>query len=167
MCSGQRGRPDGRGLHPGRPTGPAREYDPGMYGREPEAWRKSKTRLFGIVLGRAPGRTTPGDVTKEGVFDMFGNASEVVADFYDKGYYSVSPENDPKGPERASWTDTNYSTRGAGLSVSYAEWDDSLRGFPVWARNEWGSRSGFRCGRDVREAGVMPLYRGLAWRRIR
>lgn len=33
----------------------AREYDPVMYAREPEAWRKSRTMLFGVVRGRAPG----------------------------------------------------------------------------------------------------------------
>ena len=33
----------------------AREYDPVMYGREPEAWRKSRSALFGLVTGRAPG----------------------------------------------------------------------------------------------------------------
>jgi hypothetical protein len=33
----------------------AREYDPVMYQREPEAWRKSSTMLFGVVTGRAPG----------------------------------------------------------------------------------------------------------------
>ncbi len=38
----------------------AREYDPVMVRREPEAWRKSKTSLFGVVTGRAPG---PGGAT--------------------------------------------------------------------------------------------------------
>jgi len=33
----------------------AREYDPVMYGREPDSWRKSKTTLFGVVTSRAPG----------------------------------------------------------------------------------------------------------------
>lgn len=33
----------------------AREYDPVMYGREPDAWRKSKAVLFGVVTSRAPG----------------------------------------------------------------------------------------------------------------
>jgi hypothetical protein len=33
----------------------AREYDPVMYGREADAWRKSKTALFGVVTSRAPG----------------------------------------------------------------------------------------------------------------
>jgi hypothetical protein len=33
----------------------AREYDPIMYGREPDEWRRSKVVLFGVVTGRAPG----------------------------------------------------------------------------------------------------------------
>ncbi len=33
----------------------AREYDPVMYAREPDAWRKSRSTLFGVVRGRAPG----------------------------------------------------------------------------------------------------------------
>ena len=33
----------------------AREYDPVMYQREAETWRKSKTQLFGVVTARAPG----------------------------------------------------------------------------------------------------------------
>jgi hypothetical protein len=33
----------------------AREYDPVMYGRETEEWRKTRTTLFGVVTSRAPG----------------------------------------------------------------------------------------------------------------
>ncbi|MBX3214404.1 MAG: hypothetical protein KF850_20380 [Labilithrix sp.] len=33
----------------------AREYDPVMYQREPESWRKSPAVLFGVVTGRSPG----------------------------------------------------------------------------------------------------------------
>lgn len=33
----------------------AREYDPVMALREPEAWRKGSTSLFGVVTGRTPG----------------------------------------------------------------------------------------------------------------
>ncbi len=36
-------------------TKDAREYDPVMYQREPEVWRKSTTVLFGVVTGRVPG----------------------------------------------------------------------------------------------------------------
>jgi hypothetical protein len=33
----------------------AREYDPVMYQREPDTWRKSSTMMFGVVSSRAPG----------------------------------------------------------------------------------------------------------------
>lgn len=33
----------------------ARDYDPVMFQREPEQWRKKPSALFGIVTGRAPG----------------------------------------------------------------------------------------------------------------
>ncbi len=33
----------------------AKEYDPVMYGREPEQWRKGTSTFFGVVTGRAPG----------------------------------------------------------------------------------------------------------------
>lgn len=33
----------------------AREFDPVMYQREPETWRKSSTMVFGVVSSRAPG----------------------------------------------------------------------------------------------------------------
>jgi hypothetical protein len=36
-------------------TKDAREYDPVMYQREPENWRKSSTVLFGVVTARQPG----------------------------------------------------------------------------------------------------------------
>jgi hypothetical protein len=36
-------------------TAGGREYDPVMVARDPEAWRKSKTMLFGVVTSRAPG----------------------------------------------------------------------------------------------------------------
>lgn len=36
-------------------TKDAREYDPVMYGREPEKWHAGRAVLFGVVTGRAPG----------------------------------------------------------------------------------------------------------------
>jgi len=32
-----------------------RDYDPAMYAREPEAWKKSKSSLFGVVTSRSAG----------------------------------------------------------------------------------------------------------------
>src|SRR4051794_13245538 len=38
-----------------RAVADAREYDPVMYPREPEAWRKGTVHLFGVVESRSPG----------------------------------------------------------------------------------------------------------------
>jgi hypothetical protein len=41
----------------------AKEYDPVMYQREPEVWRKSNIVLFGVVTARAPGNGGTANLT--------------------------------------------------------------------------------------------------------
>ena len=41
----------------------AKDYDPVMYGREPEEWRKRSSTLFGVVTGRAPGPSGAASLT--------------------------------------------------------------------------------------------------------
>jgi formylglycine-generating enzyme required for sulfatase activity len=44
----------------------------------------------------------PGDVSPYGAYDMAGNASEWVADWYGREYYKQSPSQNPKGPDSGS-----------------------------------------------------------------
>ena len=82
--------------------------------------------------------TTPGDVSPEGVFDLYGNAAEVVADFYDKDYYAISPQNDPKGADRSSWTDLDYATKGGRAERQLPRVGRRRAWFPCMGKNPLG-----------------------------
>ena len=47
-----------------------------------------------------------------GIYDMTGNVSELVSDWYQKNYYSVSPADNPQGPESMPEYDPSYIFRG-------------------------------------------------------
>ena len=49
-----------------------------------------------------------------GLYDMSGNVWEWCSDFFDKDYYTSSPRNNPKGPDKT----TNHVLRGG-------SWDGS------------------------------------------
>jgi formylglycine-generating enzyme required for sulfatase activity len=44
----------------------------------------------------------PDGASPYGVFDMAGNVIEWVFDFFQSGYYSLSPEENPLGPANGS-----------------------------------------------------------------
>jgi formylglycine-generating enzyme required for sulfatase activity len=73
---------------------------------------------------------------------MAGNIREWANDWYDSGYYSVSPTNDPQGPATGSYRDL----RGGGWCCGTVllrvadrySYDPSFGGYNI----------GFRCARD-------------------
>jgi len=73
-----------------------------------------------------------------GLYNMMGNVSEWVSDFYSKNYYQISPLKNPAGPEQG----TKRVVRGG----SWADDETQLRSARRNSRdpNERGDRVGFR-----------------------
>ncbi len=79
----------------------------------------------------------PNGASPYGALDMAGNVMEWVNDWYDSGYYSISPNINPTGPERGSyrvvrgcgWRDDAYGILAVERSYGDPDIGDSSLGF--------------------------------------
>lgn len=83
--------------------------------------------------------------TPEGICDLADNAAEWVADWFSATYYSESPDQDPRGPERST---RQKSVRGGNWNGNAYEARATARQAmdPALVTNSVG----FRCAQDAR-----------------
>jgi eukaryotic-like serine/threonine-protein kinase len=116
---------DGR-LYPWGSTGP--DGSRANFGRG----RDGDTNQVGSYAGGA---------SPFGVDDMAGNVWEWVADWYDVGYYAVSPSADPKGPESGVTRVVRGGSFGSDATTLYSFYRGS------YLPTEAYGNLGFRCAR--------------------
>ena len=118
----------------------ARKYPWGN--EEPEPERGVYRRTWGYEATEAVG-THPAGASPYGLLDMGGNVWEWCADWFDNGYYAVSPYRDPRGP-----------TSGTAHVVRGGSWDSRPSVLSSSCRS-WGHRGyrdgdfGFRCAMNA------------------
>jgi formylglycine-generating enzyme required for sulfatase activity len=105
----------------------------------------TRANAFGCAGQAQPVDLHPDGDSPFGAADMAGNVSEYVADFYDPGYYAVSPAIDPPGPP-----EDNAPTR-IRRGGAYSGGDETLATFDriQVGPNVRADNIGFRCARDA------------------
>ena len=83
------------------------EWEKAAEGGRDDIWSgtssKEKLEEYAWFANNAGGRTHPVGQKKPngyGIYDMSGNVSEWVSDWFDKDYYRNSPKENPKGPNK-------------------------------------------------------------------
>jgi eukaryotic-like serine/threonine-protein kinase len=92
-----------------------------------------------LLYNTAPVGSYPEGSSPCGALDMTGNAREWVADWYDPGYYPVSPAENPSGSSTGSERTQRGGDYYSSNNRSSCTFRDSAE--PDW----WGTSYGFRC----------------------
>ena len=112
------------------------------WGNALDSTRSNNFRGGNSASASTPVGTYPGGASSYGVQDMAGNVWEWVADWYDGGYYGVSPTHNPPGPA----TGTSRVARGGAWNGGSAliETSRRLSVLPSGHSNALG----FRCAKS-------------------
>jgi sulfatase modifying factor 1 len=103
--------------------------------------------------GTAPVRSYPPN--RFGLYDMAGNVWEWCGDWYDPDYYSISPKNNPQGPESSVDPDGRGEPKRVQRGGSFLCSEGYCVRYRAGARGQGEPRTGlshtgFRCVRSVR-----------------
>lgn len=110
------------------------------YGPEADTSKACFT-FKGVTKGSMPVGSYPANGF--GLHDMSGNVVEWVADYYDKDYYKISPENNPSGPEDGKFKVIRGGGWHSGPYCNRVYFRNALR-------SNWHDIAvGFRCARDA------------------
>ena len=91
------------------------------------------------VRETSPVGSYPSGASPYGALDMAGNVWEWVSDWYDSGYYSVSPSSNPSGPSSGDYhvvRSGSWYNAGDYIRTANRYW---------YAYDSWNFKLGFRC----------------------
>ena len=116
-----------------------------MWGNEPpEVQPEYQRRWSGEVRGPLP--VGLGEPNAYGIFDLCENVHEWCADWFDAGYYAVSPSRNPQGPESGERRSSRGGSWGHHVKVSRPAARSSIPPHLEYADY------GFRVVRDIRSS---------------
>jgi iron(II)-dependent oxidoreductase len=118
------------------------EFDPTKCNFDDEG--KFDGHLDGYAMA-APVDSFQNGASPYGALNMVGNVAEWVSDWFDMDYYTVSPRENPKGPEtsgmgKKSERGANWFSGSKQMRCAFREYDDIVAS---------GQIRGFRCAMDV------------------